>query len=69
MLTNRFFESGTAYKLCSFQVSEGGEWAPPSGTVLVHTEPITGEGGTVIDGFWIWALVPGSKMTEVLNDA
>ena len=64
-ISSRFFEAGTTYRLCAFQVNEGDEWAPPDGTPVVHVEPIESDG--VLEGMYLWALVPGSKMAEVIG--
>ena len=66
LVTNRFFEAGTTYKLCVFSVEEGSEWSPPAGSQLIHTEPIMEEGAIL--GFYLWALVPDSKMSEAVGE-
>jgi hypothetical protein len=70
VLTSRFFEAGQAFKLCHFEVLEGEEWAPPEGSHIVFTEPITADtdAGPVIEGMYLWVLVPSTKMIEVAQE-
>lgn len=70
MLTSRFFEAGTEFRLCHFEVLEGEVWAPPEGSQLVFTEPIVqhGDDGATIAGMYLWALVPSSKMQEFAQE-
>jgi len=66
LIRNRFFDAGTTYKLCVFSIQEGGDWAPPEGTEIVHVEPIVND--AVVDGMYLWALVPDSQMHEVVGE-
>ena len=66
-ISNRFFESGVPKRLCAFEVLEGGEWAPPYGTEVIHVEPIISD--SVVEGMYLWALVPGSQMEEVMGES
>ena len=65
-VNNRFFEAGTSYKLCAFEITEGEQWSPPERTELIYSEPIVEDGS--ISGFYVWALVLDSKMHEVMEE-
>lgn len=71
-LTTRFFEAGQAYRLCHFAVMEGEEWSPPAGSCVVFVEPIMASADgqpEFIDGMYLWALVPSTKMAELIEES
>ena len=71
LTSSRFFHAGQPYKLCYFEVMEGEEWAPPEGTQLVHVEPIVSveDDEAAVDGMYLWALVPSTRMVELVEEA